>query len=151
MLNDLLGGVPVTVQDDFSQIDPSLVQGETVTLRGQQVLSYIRTRHYVGNSTNLERMERHRGYMKSFSDELKNQMADDPNVVLKLYAAAEPYMVTDMSGKRISNLANTARNYNNRGIVTIDGENRMGAKFMEYYADEDSIKEAVLALFYLPV
>lgn len=151
VLNDLLGGVPVTVRDDFSQIDPSLVQGETVTLRGQQVLSYIRTRHYVGNSTNLERMERHRGYMKSFSDELKNQMADDPNVVLELYAAAEPYMVTNISEKRISNLANTARNYNNRGIVTIDGENRMGAEFMEYYADENSIKETVLALFYLPV
>ena len=72
-------------------------------------------------------------------------------MVLELYAAAGPYMVTDMSGKRISNLANTARNYNNRGIVTIDGENRMGAEFMEYYADEDNIKETVLTLFYLPV
>ena len=36
LLNDLVGGVTVEVLDDFSGIDDSLVQGETVTLQVQQ-------------------------------------------------------------------------------------------------------------------
>ena len=43
LLNDLVGGVPVEVLDDFSGIDDSLVQGETVTLRGRQALTYVRS------------------------------------------------------------------------------------------------------------
>ena len=39
LLNDLVGGVTVEVLDDFSGIDDSLVQGETVTLQGQQALT----------------------------------------------------------------------------------------------------------------
>lgn len=36
ILNDLVGGVEVEVMDDFSSIDSTLVQGETVTLMGNQ-------------------------------------------------------------------------------------------------------------------
>ena len=42
-LNDLIGGVEVTVLDDFSGIDDSLVEGETITLKGEQALHYVRT------------------------------------------------------------------------------------------------------------
>ena len=37
-INDLVGGVPVTVLDDFSGIDDSLVKGEEITLMGEQAL-----------------------------------------------------------------------------------------------------------------
>ena len=41
ILNDLLGGVEVTVLDDFSGIDDTLIKGETVTLHGDHALTYV--------------------------------------------------------------------------------------------------------------
>ena len=35
-LNDLAGGVTVTLEDDFSAIDPAMTKGTTLTLRGEQ-------------------------------------------------------------------------------------------------------------------
>ena len=43
ILNDLVGGVEVEVMDDFSSIDSTLVQGETVTLMGNHALTYVHT------------------------------------------------------------------------------------------------------------
>ena len=57
-LNDLIGGVEVTVLDDFSGIDDSLVEGETITLKGEQALHYVRNRAELEDSTNLNRMKR---------------------------------------------------------------------------------------------
>lgn len=34
--NDALGGVTVTLEDDFSQIDPEMVKGTTICLQGKQ-------------------------------------------------------------------------------------------------------------------
>ena len=41
VLNDLAGGVTVHVDDDFSNTDPSIVQGKDVTLRGDQALTFV--------------------------------------------------------------------------------------------------------------
>ena len=41
-INDAVGGVPVTVTDDFSAIDPSITMGE-LTLRGEQAATYVRS------------------------------------------------------------------------------------------------------------
>ena len=44
------GGVTLEVLDDFSGIDGTLVQGETVTLKGQQALTYVRSRDGPGGT-----------------------------------------------------------------------------------------------------
>lgn len=37
-LNDLAGGVTVTLEDDFSSIDPAMTKGTTLTLPGGKTL-----------------------------------------------------------------------------------------------------------------
>mgnify|MGYP000585160404 FL=1 len=63
ILNDLLGGVEVTVLDDFSGIDDTLIKGETVTLHGDHALTYVRERYGLEDSSNSTRMVRQRQYM----------------------------------------------------------------------------------------
>ena len=46
LLNDYVGGVQVTVKDDFSQVDSSLIQGETITLTGEQALIFVLVRGF---------------------------------------------------------------------------------------------------------
>ena len=56
-MNDAVGGVKVTVTEDFSKVDPTIPMGEAI-LRGQQAINYVRTRKNVGDQLNLSRIER---------------------------------------------------------------------------------------------
>ena len=47
VLNDLVGGVTVHVDDDLTAADPVLVQGTDVTLHGDQALHFVRARKNV--------------------------------------------------------------------------------------------------------
>lgn len=47
IVTDLVGGVTLTITSDFSEIDPSLVQGDRMTLDGQKALTYVRSRHHI--------------------------------------------------------------------------------------------------------
>lgn len=151
ILNDLVGGITVKIEDDFSQIDPSLVMGEEITLKGEQAYHYIRYRIEVGDGTNVSRMRRHRTYLSALGDKLEEKMAADKNSPVKIYEEISPYVVTDIGSKTATNIAEKIRGYKNNGIVTFSGENKMGEKFMEFYPDQDNVKEIVLDLFYTEI
>ena len=53
IITDMVGGVTLTVTSDFSAIDPTLVEGETITLYGDQALTYVRSRYNIDDETNL--------------------------------------------------------------------------------------------------
>lgn len=149
ILNDMVGGVTVTIEDDFSEIDPSLVQGESITLTGEQAAHFLRARTGVGDGSNLSRMRRQSAYMSAFSAQFKAKSGETPALALEIYSAVLPYMVTDLSGQTMSQLVNRCRNYQNAGIVSISGEARQGEEFMEFYPDEEKLIETVLSLFYV--
>ena len=151
LINDWAGGVTVTIQDDFSQVDPTLVMGETITLNGEQAYHFVRGRFYVGDSTNINRMARQRQYFDGLATQVHKKVAEDLNAVAQLYQELTPYMVTDMGSGTMTKLAQTCNNYTNGGIVTIEGESKVGEEFMEFYADDNSVKQVILDLFYTQV
>ena len=61
-LNDLAGGVTVTLEDDFSSIDPAMAKGTTLTLHGDQAETFVRSRMTVGDGINASRMERQEAF-----------------------------------------------------------------------------------------
>ena len=67
ILNDSVGGVKVTVTDDFSDVDPTITMGE-ITLYGEQAINYVRTRKDVGDQKNITRMERQQEYVQNFME-----------------------------------------------------------------------------------
>lgn len=77
LINDAVGGVTVTIEDDFSQCDPSLVMGETITLDGEQAYHYLRGRMSVGDGENTSRMRRQRTYMTAFMKKAQELVAED--------------------------------------------------------------------------
>ena len=151
ILNDMVGGVTVTVEDDFSSTDPSLIQGETMTLLGEQALHFIRSRMSMEDSSNLNRMERHRAYLHGFEEAFTAAAREDRELVLKMYDAAHDYMVTDMGSGSISRLAQRCLGYENGGVVTVEGETEMGERYVEFYPEEDALRQTVLDLFYTEI
>ena len=149
ILNDAVGGVPVTVTEDFSQIDPTIHQG-AVTLKGEQAIHYVRTRRGVGDQLNLSRMERQREYIDSFLSVLRRKVTEDSQFVLDAYDAVSPYMVTDCSAKVISGMMQRYAEFDLVEMVSPEGENVLGETYYEFYVDEESLDKLVLRLFYAP-
>jgi anionic cell wall polymer biosynthesis LytR-Cps2A-Psr (LCP) family protein len=149
ILNDLVGGVKVNVTDDFSEIDPSITKGEMV-LKGQQALTYVRTRQGLGDQLNVTRMQRQRDYMVGFMKALKQNISDSATFALEAYEKASPYSVTDCSSSAITALANRLVGYELRDVVAIQGENVVGEKYMEYHVDKDELDRIILKYLYAP-
>ncbi|MBO4854519.1 MAG: LCP family protein [Oscillospiraceae bacterium] len=151
IINDMAGGVTVTVLDDFSAVDSTLVQGEKVTLQGDQALTYVRGRMNVGDTTNLSRMARQRQYVTALRQQVLKQMERSEDFVLKMLSNVSASMVSDCSVYQLSDLADALTTYEFADIQTIAGESVVGEEFMEYYADEDALYQQVIDLFYVPV
>ncbi|MCD7749385.1 MAG: LCP family protein [Oscillospiraceae bacterium] len=152
VLNDLVGGVTVTIEDDFTGVDDTLVQGETVTLMGEHALYYVRARSSMtDDSTNLARMERQKTYMTALSAALKEAVAEDSAFLLEAYTAVADYLVTDCDINALSDYGSQLTEYTLSEIISPEGEAVLGDVYMEYYVDEAALQQLVIDLFYIPV
>ena len=149
-LNDLVGGVTVKVTDDFSAVDPTLVQGQEITLQGQQALTYVRQRYDVGDASNLSRMARQRQYMQALRLKLMERMEGDSDFVMRVLNTLSDAMQSDCSVYKLSDIAEALTEYEIEDFQTIAGEAVQGEEFIEFYADEDALLQQVIDLFFVP-
>ena len=146
ILNDMVGGVPVTITSDFTDIDPSLQEGETITLQGQQALVFVRSRKGVDDETNLSRMERQRQYLAALEEKMAQQ---DEEFVIRAYDAVSDYMVTDMGIGTVAELGEKMKTYEELPFLTIAGESGTDEEGSATYTlDQDSLQQAIVSLFY---
>lgn len=151
LLNDLVGGVTVEVLDDFSGIDDTLVQGETVTLQGQQSLTYVRSRGGMEDSSNLRRMERQRQYLSALQQQLKAAVQQEDGFTLDALLQLNEYMVSDCTVNQLSDLGDSLAAYQVSDILTTPGDAQEGEEFMEFTVDEAALQQLVMDVFYEPV
>ncbi|MBQ8611095.1 MAG: LCP family protein [Oscillospiraceae bacterium] len=149
LLNDAVGGVTVTIRDDFSQVDPELSKG-SVTLFGEHAVNFVQARWDVGDELNLSRMERHKEYMSNFVPALREKMESSVGFVVDTYDAVSDYIVTDCSAQTVSRLEQEYSDYAVGETLTIQGENVLGEEYYEFYADEEALDELILRLFFAP-
>lgn len=145
ILNDAVGGVPVTITSDFSAVDDSLVLGETVTLTGAQAEIFVRSRKDVDDETNVSRMARQRQYLSALFDKLPQL---DHDTILDAYDQVYDYTVTDLGSQTVVNIADTLKAYTAQDVLTIDGESRVEEGYNAFYLDENSLQSTILTLFY---
>ena len=149
VLNHLVGGVTVTVEDDFSKEDPTLKMGETVTLTDEQAMHYVRGRMNVGDGSNEGRMRRQSQYLSALKAELAEKCQADSAFALDIYDALEPYMVTDLSRNDFIKLAASLVNAEEQEPLEIQGTNGEGKTgFNEFTVDQNSLADTVIQLFY---
>lgn len=148
VFNNLVGGVELTVLEDFSGIDDTLIKGEKVLLKGEHALNYVRTRYGLEDSTNSTRMQRQQQYIDALLQKTKKCIEDDDDFIVDASVKMSDYMVSDRSVTQLRELAKNFDEYKFEGIKTIEGESKKGEEFMEFYPDNDSIKKIVVELFY---
>lgn len=149
ILNDAVGGVTVTVEDDFSAVDNSITKGE-MTLNGEQALRFVQSRKGVGDELNISRMGRQEQYMFGLMTAMSEKMAESDSFVINVYDKLSDYIVTDCSMNAITGLMQRCAEYTLKETVSPVGENVLGKIHYEFYVDEEKLDELALRLFYAP-
>lgn len=150
-INDLAGGVTITVLDDLTSVSPAMYKGATLTLDGEMALAYVRTRYGLEDSSNLRRMERQRQYLTALRSALSARAASQEDFLFKALDKISAYMTSDYTADQLSKLYDRLDAYKDNGIQTLDGEAIKGDVFMEFYPDEAALKQQIVQLFYVPL
>lgn len=148
-VNHLAGGVTVTIEDDFSQTDPSLVMGETVTLTDAQAEHFVHDRMNVGDGTNEGRMRRQDAYIESLKSAMTDKVKEDQHFALEVYHTLDQYMVTDLTEKEFGRIANALTECESQGKLEISGtigEDEFA--YATFEPDPDGLADVVIQLFY---
>lgn len=149
ILTDAVGGVRVNIQDDFSLIDSSLEKG-TMVLNGEQAYTFLRTRKNVGDQLNLSRMGRHKEFMNGFVTAYRSNVGRDVSKAMAIFDEIRPYIVTDCSDQAFISFLNRFYEYELVDIISPAGTNVRGKEYMEFYIDEENLKQVILSLLYEP-
>lgn len=147
VLNDLVGGVPVTITEDLTVVDPALVKGATVRLNGRQAEGYLRVRSALEDDTNIARMGRHRAYMDSFQVCAKEAFHSDSEFAQKLVKRLADFLQSNLTAQQIVDLIDRLDYFEIAPVRTPDGELRLGERYYEFYVDEVSLWETVKSVF----
>lgn len=143
VLNDLVGGVPVTMTEDLTMVDPDFIQGATVRLTGAQAEKFVRVRSSLADDTNISRMRRQRDYLDSFQKCAREAFHSDSEFALRLVEKLAEFMQSNMTGQQLSDLIEKLDTYQIYPIRHAQGELIVGQPYYEFYVDKDSLWEIV--------
>lgn len=148
-LNDALGGVTVTLEEDFSALDPEMTKGATLTLRGMQAEIFVRSRMDVGDGTNVSRMQRQHTFIRSAEELLVQRMNEDMNYAGTLYDTLAGHMTTNIERGWLINKAYECRDYRRPETKMLAGGHCIGTDgFMEFHADEDALNALLTEMLF---
>ena len=139
VLNDLVGGVPVTIEEDMTVIDPAFTKGAAVWLDGVQAEKFVRARMALENDTNLARMKRQRQYLDSFQKRAREAFNSDSEFMVKLMEKLSEFLQSDLTAQQLSDLVTRLDNSEISPIRYAEGELKMGEKYYEFYPAEASL------------
>ena len=96
-INDAVGGVEVTTSPGLAGFPEEFTQGKRVRLLGEDAFWFVKYRDTdVFGSADM-RLERQKQYLNGFIRAAKRAVHKDASVVIDLYQAVKPQMVTDIS------------------------------------------------------
>lgn len=142
---DFLGGLTLTLEDDWTDIDPRFTPGATVTLNAAEVESFLRYRDKETVGSNDQRMNRHGWFIRQMFAQISKIGSTSIDTLLKLL---DKYMQTDMDAETLRAL--TKYKFDST-IRYIPGQTVLGYGGLhdEFYIDEEAMKDLLLDVFYV--
>lgn len=146
IINDAIGGVEITIPEDYTYIDPAFVKGETIVLNGEQAERYVRYRDTNVTGSNNSRMVRQTQYISALLSAVKSKVGEQGDDYEALFSLVSPYVVTDLSGDQMNELAQYQVLMDQ--IEFVPGESVAGEEHDEFYVNEEELQKLILKLFY---
>lgn len=142
-MNNMVGGVPVEIPEDLTEVDPAFQAGATICLNGDQAEKFVRARMTLENDTNMARMNRQRIYMESFRIQAQKALNSESEFALKLVEKLGEFLQSDLTAQQLSDLVQSLDQGSVSPFRVADGELIEGAEYYEFFVDEDSLWEIV--------
>lgn len=142
---EAMGGITLTLNEDWTDIDPTYTAGSTITMQGEALERFLRYRDTGETGSNNVRMQRHGWFIREMFSQMGRLGTSGAE---KLIEQLDPYMETDMDVDTISQLVNYAMSDE---VLNVPGETIHGKAHDEYYLDEDALYSFLLELYYAPV
>ena len=140
---------------DFSEVDPTLIEGQEITLNDQQAYNYIHERMNVGDGSNEGRMARQETYIKAFLKKMLERTEENQTFPNEIYKEMKEVAITNMTGNDFSRVLNRVSQGENLGTISFEGEHVVGqlinddVDHQEFYIDSDSYYQIMDRLFRL--
>lgn len=152
-LNDAVGGVTVTLVDDYLYHSMGLGRaGETVTLYGDQARAFLQYREVSILESSADRMDRQLTYLEGFAKQAIAMTKKDLTTPVTLFNIVQDYSVTNLNPSKISALAYTVVTSGTEvDFRKVPGEVIHNGEYAEYVVDEQGMLELILDVYYKPV
>ncbi len=149
-INDMVGGVEVTVLEDLTKADKTLKEGERVLLKGKSAFWYVKYRDTGIEGSAGRRLERQKQYLTAYVAQAKKALKEDMTLPITMYQTLKPYMVTNVTVDEAAYLATEVLGYtfSQDNLLSVQGTTDTLGKYDEFYPDEKLLKEMVIELFY---
>ncbi|MFB7658050.1 MULTISPECIES: LCP family protein [unclassified Streptomyces] len=121
-LVDAIGGVPVTVEEPIKDPASGLdLSAGTHTLDGTESLAFVRTRHGVGDGSDLGRIGLQQEFLIALLSEVKKQdLLGSPTKTYKIADSLTAALTTDSELASLTSLADFARSMNGVDPATME-------------------------------
>ena len=145
-INDSLGGVTLTIPEDYTMIDSAFEEGTTITLTGEQAEKYVRYRDITIMGDNHFRMRRQIQYIPALLAAMKDKINRSEDALDTLYSEFTPYILTDLTTDEVMNMMQYS--WSEENVTFLAGESVAGEKFEEFYIDDIKLQETIIKTFY---
>lgn len=145
-ITDAVGGVPLTLDADFSSEDYRMTKGKTMTLTGRQAELYVRHRKLKGMSgSDIERTGRQLKFIKSFANVVKSRGAS--TYVIELYNQVMKYVDTNLETDEMVAFASLLMDVDLDAMemVTLPGKGNGNG---DWVLDMDQVKQIIAQAYY---
>ena len=141
-ITEEIGGVEITVPEDYTYIEPEFKKGATLVLKGEAAERYVRYRDTSVTGSNQARMQRQTQFLEALALQLAGK---DVAWYQKLQEEAGEYITTDLVVEEMESLVNYTML---EEAVLVPGEVREGEKHDEFIVDNEKLQEIIVKLFY---
>ena len=152
VLSEKVGGVPVVPDEDFSYGGFNYYKNQEVVLKGKKAVMFVQGRDKIKIDSSLDRMARQKKFISSFFVKALQKTKENITFPVNVFNTTKKFTVTDIDVAEVSFLAScVVKNSIGLQYKSIEGSMVMGEEYAEYYADDESVYNTVVDVFYKPI
>ena len=140
---DAMGGLKLTLNEDYSYIDQSYTKGAAVTLNGTQAESFVRYRDTDVAGSNEKRVERQSWLVEEMFKQLRG--LGGSTFVDEVIDKAGQYIENDISAENLKKLSSYKVS---EQMLKLPGQPVAGKYHDEFHYDEQALQQMIVDLFY---
>ena len=149
-LADAVGGVEVEALQDIP--GTGIVQGQAVTLRGDEARRYVCYRDTSRYGTALERQARQQQFVRALAGRALEAAKGNPGVIVDIVSSLSDYSVTNLGAPEVTYLASEVVG---RGVSSVDSTSLAGepvhnddSPWEQFILDKDAVLQTVLDVYF---